>query len=206
MTINEAIQKFRLTAAERDGQRGLSVGSLSKPTVKEVNWIRENKIAILAELDAREATKKAAEQAEIDNILNGKTIISVSYCDGEYLSGWEVYGKQAKLLEKIGFVKYVSGWGYHISDDAIKTLGQEFNYPAAVEYMRPATEAAEAKKAKEQAELQVKFGEAKAIGKPVLIKSYMAECNDPREECSTDVVSIYAMPDGSRSTERQHTW
>ena len=50
------------------------------------------------------------------------------------------------------------------------------------------------------------FAVAKETGKKQEIKHYMAECNDPREECSTDVVTIYAMPDGTEKTERMHTW
>lgn len=50
------------------------------------------------------------------------------------------------------------------------------------------------------------FAIAKETGKKQEIKHYMAECNDPREECSIDVVTIYAMPDGTEKTERMHTW
>jgi len=50
------------------------------------------------------------------------------------------------------------------------------------------------------------FATAKATGKKQEIKHYMADCNDPREECSLDVVTVYAMPDGTEKTERMHTW
>lgn len=66
--------------------------------------------------------------------------------------------------------------------------------------------AATAKKGQEEAEMQAKFEEARISGKPVVLESYMADCNDPHEECSTDLVATYAMPDGSTKTERQHTW
>jgi hypothetical protein len=70
--------------------------------------------------------------------------------------------------------------------------------------------AAEAKKAAdEKAEtdrVDAIFAVAKETGKKQYINHYMADCNDPREECSTDVVTVYAMPDGTTKTERQHTW
>ena len=50
------------------------------------------------------------------------------------------------------------------------------------------------------------FATAKETGKPVQLERYMTDCNDPREECSTDIVVVYAMPDGTTKTERQHTW
>ena len=50
------------------------------------------------------------------------------------------------------------------------------------------------------------FEVAKKTGKKQEIKHYMADCNDPHEECSLDVVTVYAMPDGTEKTERMHTW
>jgi len=70
--------------------------------------------------------------------------------------------------------------------------------------------AAENKKADEKKaesdRIDTIFATAKETGKKQYIKHYMADCNDPREECSLDVVTIYAMPDGTTKTERQHTW
>lgn len=58
---------------------------------------------------------------------------------------------------------------------------------------------------KENAELQI-FAKAKQTGVKQVLKSYMTECNDPNEECSQDHVVIYAMPNGTKKTERMHTW
>jgi hypothetical protein len=55
-------------------------------------------------------------------------------------------------------------------------------------------------------ELAQKYETAKSTGKPVLLRQWAAECCDPHEECNTDIVTEYAMPDGSTTTERQHTW
>ena len=67
--------------------------------------------------------------------------------------------------------------------------------------MKPAKKKAEAK-----AERQAKFDEAAITGQPVVLQSYATDCNDPKEECSTDIVTVYAMPDGTTKTTRQHTW
>jgi len=50
------------------------------------------------------------------------------------------------------------------------------------------------------------FDTAKATGEKQELKRYMTDCNDPHEECSTDVVTVWAMPDGSEKTTRMHTW
>lgn len=70
--------------------------------------------------------------------------------------------------------------------------------------MRPAREAAEAKKVKVQAERQAKFDKAKATGKPVILRSWTTDCNDPNEKCNTDIVVEYAMPDGNIERKRTH--
>ena len=57
-----------------------------------------------------------------------------------------------------------------------------------------------------EAERASKFAEAFETGKPVLLKKWTAECSDPHEECSMDIVSEYAMPDGSTETKQYHTW
>ena len=57
-----------------------------------------------------------------------------------------------------------------------------------------------------QAELDQKFTEAKATGEKVFLQSWVADCNDPNEECSTDIISEWAMPDGTTKITRQHTW
>lgn len=67
-------------------------------------------------------------------------------------------------------------------------------------------EAAAKKKAEAEAETTRKCQEAKDTGKPVLLTSYTDDCNDPDEDCSLDIVNVFAMPDGTTKTKRQHTW
>lgn len=85
--------------------------------------------------------------------------------------------------------------------------------PAKAQAEKEAAEAAKkaaaekaAKEAAAEAERQAKFDEARESGKPVMLRGWSEDCNDPREECSQDIVRQYAMPDGSVKTRRQHTW
>lgn len=81
---------------------------------------------------------------------------------------------------------------------------KEAELAAKAEAERKAKEKAE-KEAKEKAELEVKFAEAKAKGKPVEIERYIVDCDGSVDECSTDIIYRYAMPDGSIEVSRIHT-
>jgi hypothetical protein len=150
--------------------------------------------------------KKAKKEAEKEAIRNGEKKIKVSYYDGEYLSGYSVYGLEAELLEELGLCKYVSGWGNHVNHDLIKTVGEEFTYAQAKAFAQPELDRKAEEKAQKQTKIAAKFEQAKAMGEPVELRRYTTDCNDPREECDTDVVYEYAMPDGTIKTKRQHTW
>ena len=97
---------------------------------------------------------------------------------------------------------------YEISpeDEEILVREQEVAVAEAEKATALAEAEAQAEKAKEDAIEKGKFDEARVTGKPVTLNSWMEDCNDPREECSTDVVTLYAMPDGTRKINRQHTW
>ncbi|NMA58655.1 hypothetical protein [Clostridium cochlearium] len=59
---------------------------------------------------------------------------------------------------------------------------------------------------KKEAAQKAKFELAKEGGKPVKLWKSLQPCNDPNEECNTDIVECYAMPDGTTKTKRYHTW
>lgn len=50
------------------------------------------------------------------------------------------------------------------------------------------------------------FDEAKRIGKKIKLYSYTDECRSKNEDCSTDIITRYAMPDGSEIEEVTHTY
>ena len=213
--INGLIKKFKIELAYKNGQEGLAVRG--KPSAAELAELKALKPEIMAELkrraaerwaaeNAKKAAEEAARQEEIRTLKAGEQKITLHYHDGEYLSGYEVFGAAADLLEELGLAEYVDGWGYHVADAAVKALGKEFTYSQAVEYTRPAREAAEAQKAAADAARQAKFDEARETGEPVLLKRWTEDCSDPREECSLDICCQYAMPDGSVKVKRNHTW
>jgi len=48
--------------------------------------------------------------------------------------------------------------------------------------------------------------EARETGKNIKLDSYTAHCNDPNEECNTDIITIYVTPSGRKKEERTHTY
>ena len=177
---------------------GAKIGGILLPKKIFDELVALEKSLIQVEKEAQEEEKRA--------IVAGEKPIQLRYHDGEYLSGYMVFGHAEKLLLALGLAKEISGWGTHVDPDAVKALGTEFTYPEAVEYTRPAREAAEKIAAKKKAERQAKFDEAAATGSPVVLYKWSEECNNPREECNVDNLTEYAMPDGTTKTERHHTW
>jgi len=205
--VGELILKYRIERHSEDklafrAPRGMS-------DEEAVAVVSAHKPEILAELIRREeesAAKEAARVEEARAIRAGEIAIRPEWHDGEILSDWQVFGEAAKALEEIGAAKYISGWGYCVEGAIIKALGKEFTFPQVEEFLRPSREAKEAREQAEAEERQAKFDEAQRTGEPVELDSWMANCNDPREECSLDHVIEYAMPDGTTRVERHHTW
>jgi hypothetical protein len=202
--ISEMIAKYSIT------RQGDNLAIYNRPkTAAEVEVIRAAKPEILAELIRREeesAAKEAAKVEEARAIRAGEIVIRPQWHDGEILSGWEVFGQAADALEEIGVAKYISGWGHIVEQATIDALGKEFTFPQAAELTRRAREEKEAAARAKAEERLAKFDEAKRTGKRVELRSWMDDCNDPREQCSLDHVTEYAMPDGTTKIVRQHTW
>ncbi len=65
---------------------------------------------------------------------------------------------------------------------------------------------AEARKREKAEGERAAYAEAARSGEPKALRSWVDECDDPREECSYDHVTVYAMPNGATRMVRQHTW
>ena len=50
------------------------------------------------------------------------------------------------------------------------------------------------------------FEIAKETGEKQYLYSYSVDCTDRHEECNTDIVTVWAMPDGTRKQTQVHTW
>ena len=111
------------------------------------------------------------------------------------------------ILKSIHGDAYGSRWGggmsalFEISPPQIESLQQE---------NKRIKEKNEQDEKEHQEKIEMErlaiFEKAKATGEPVFVRSYITECDGTESECSTDVISIYAMPDGTVSKTRQHTW
>jgi len=210
MTATELIKKYSISLYI-EGQ--IRVPNAKKLSQKTRDMLIAAKPEIIAELQRREqeeterkVAKLAEQEGERQAILSGQKLIQVRYHDGEHLSGWEVFGPAASILAGLGIAKEITYWGYHINSNIIETLGQEFTYQQAVEYMRPAVEAKKEAQKKKDAERQAKFDEARETGKPVLLRKWSTGCCDPREECSMDIHNELAMPDGTVKHDWCHTY
>lgn len=166
MKYKEIIEKYnlRIGLGMRPGAKRLEKVIIysGKPTKEDVEFMRANRLDIMAEIEAEEQRKKeearAKREARINAIKSGEINIEVYFRDGEYLSGYTLHGEEAELLAELKLARYVDGWGYHVENDLIKTLGKKFTYEQAAEFARPKLEAiAKAKaerEAKQAAELQ----------------------------------------------------
>lgn len=162
-----------------------------------------------ADYDVAMADKQAAKEAELADIRTGKTPVTVKYHDGEYLSGYEVFGPAADMLVQLGVAKDVNGWGTEVERGLIDRFGTAFTYQQATEYAQPRLDAKAEAKAQAEAKRAAIFDEAKETGKPVLLRSgieYTDEKEEQETENSMNIVRVYAMPDGTTKTERHGTY
>jgi len=61
-------------------------------------------------------------------------------------------------------------------------------------------------KAKAEAEEKEVFKRASKTGEKQVLKTFPVDCSNPREECNTDIITIWAMPDGTKEETVIHTW
>lgn len=233
MTISEMISKYNISAVVQNGQEMINIRPSRKPTAAELNAIKAAKPEILQYLADKAAERQAilaarrAEQEAIDKVCLEKMEAEVTELRKQIPSGHtEVKVTQTGDMDGYPVLEYEA--------DGVKLNWQDVNKVGIACAIRPGAMGAfetvyvfsisrerleeirteqkktadekETQEIAEKAELQAKFDEAKATGKNVKIRTYMAECNDPKESCSTDVVTEYAMPDGRVKKERMHTW
>jgi len=94
----------------------------------------EKHLKTQADLEQQEKQRREATRSDSHKI-------APIYHDGEYLSGYQVYGDEAEILKDLGLAKHVSGWGYEVSQKVIKDLGKEFTVEQAKAYAKPAMDA-----------------------------------------------------------------
>ena len=210
MEISELIRKFQL---ERSGENNIKAPGRMKIPKDTVEEIREKKALILAELKTRESEEAEREavfeqkkEEERKNLLSGKQLVELRFREGEYLSDWTAHGEAATMLEKMGLAKWISGWGIAVDAEVVSRLGTRFKLSEAEKIEKERQMVEERKARILSVERQAKFAEAKKTGKPVIISRRTCECDSRTEECSLDIVTTFAMPDGSEKVTREHTY
>lgn len=159
---------------------------------------------IKAQLD--EVKGKEFVEPEIEG--DDEKIITVRWYEGEYLSGY--VPSDYKTMEALELAAYVSGWGTRVKEEIVDALGKEFSVKQAKEFaFKRLREQFDRRRDHDVKELESqieKFEEAIQTGKPVVVKRWSEPCNDYREECDIDNITVYANPDGTTTTSRSHTW
>lgn len=110
----------------------------------------------------------------------------------------KVLGRKA---DEVDWGDYVHKYRYEMTFSEYKKLAELAE--------KKAQEAEQKKREKEKAEkerIEALFAKARETGEKQVIEQYSVPCNVPEEDCDIDIVTIYAMPDGTRKTERHHTW
>ena len=100
------------------------------------------------------------------------------------------------------------GWGYDETEARVAKLNELRKAVLKLEAEKTTKEKA-SRKAQKEAQRKAReklFRQAAETDKPVILHQYQAPCNNPNEECDVDDVVVYAMPDGSTKTVRNHSW
>ena len=180
MTIEKLIEKYNIKLAEQNGQEMITVNQAPKPA--EVAFIKEHKAEIIELLKKqnaeREAKRIADEEARVEFVL----------------VGWQTH--RALIDTRKNINEQLQKIAENVAGDMITPEMVKTAYAEAIEKKTTAIDIVAEAEALET---------AKATGIKQIIKKYNAACNDPRYECTFDIITIYAMPDGTRIEKRTHT-
>lgn len=81
------------------------------------------------------------EKKEYDDLMSGTRKIKITFCEGEYLSGYTAFGNSAKVIADLHCGHYVEGWGFLVDEEFAD---------GNIEKMRKHFEEVENKKAEEK--------------------------------------------------------
>jgi len=207
-------KKYNFDFVSRNGKNGMRISRfdteiLGKKINQDVLFTLPADIEskITAEFASIKTARENTEKKHYENLLSGKENFSVDWQEGDPLSGWVAKDDQArKILENLGLTEDISGWGTIVDEYFIQAVGQDFKYQQAFEYTQPKREEKRRKDRVKEEKTKKAFIEAKETGKPVEIRHYTVDCDNPNEECSTDIIVEWAYPDGTKEITKNHTW
>ena len=187
MTAQEMIKKFEIGGVYMDENGEERFRVYGKPTAKQIAEIKANKSEIISYIKAEQEAKMLEQAA--------KKAATVTF----WVVGWESHEISVDTRYDI--------------DEQLKKEAAYYSNDMTYESTKAAYEKAvavnadvEVKMAEVAAKKASIFAAAKATGEKQVLRSYMDDCDGSVIECSTDHVTIYAMPDGSTTEIRTHTF
>lgn len=176
-----------------------------------IQWIRtesENHIARLKEeADAKKATVWHWNNDNEYYALHIFPDISMDFRDDlrkiqntlqkNQMMIWDALVANSRPAEKQSWMHDNTTW-MEVPAEIVEQLAQDI-----VDAKNTKTQARKAEYVAKEADA---FQKAREAGEKVIIRKWTVPCEDEEEECSTDIVVEYAMPDGSKKIEQHHTW
>ncbi|MCL2140332.1 MAG: hypothetical protein FWH42_01440 [Dehalococcoidia bacterium] len=186
--IDKMIYDYNLVVVDGDKVGTYTAGGRLAGT-EDAEFLKDNKAAFIARIPEYMAEKAAEEKA------TREATITFIAC------GWEAHTISIDTRKDVE-AELKRAAEYYCKLDAItyESLCKDYAEAVAAKAEKEAKAAAEAERIKGIKNTAVSTGEKQEL------RSYIANCNDSREECSTDFVIEYAMPDGTVLVDRQHTW
>jgi len=182
------------------------------PSKKQRAFMQAHKEEIEAELrrrreeeEAKRIAKAQAKKQLKEQFENGEITAKVYAEDAENYTYYTVDSDIAELLFGTGLVRYNHN-GIEVPREVVEALGMEFTYTQVQEYLKKQEEKKAALESKQQEKVQAALEEAQRTGKQVVIRQIYTDCDGSVEECSTDIRTEYAMPDGTIRVTRTHTF
>lgn len=182
------------------------------PNKKQRAFMQAHREEIEAELKRRREEEEEQKAAKIqakkqlaDSFRNGEITAKVYTEDAENYTYYTINSDMAEILSAMGLVRYNHN-GIEVPRKVVEALGMEFTYNQVQEYLKKQEEKKAECESKEQARVQAALEEAKQTGREVVIRQMYTDCDGSVEECNTDIVTEYAMPDGTIKVKRVHTF
>jgi hypothetical protein len=193
-----------------DEYRHLRISVMGLVEVQEIHQIKNNKLdagivedekgKFRALIPMNEDMKKFVEWWEQEKIEWEEAKVEVFVPgDGEYSvdsrkTVEEILKEEAKYIE---YLDKKVGNGRKLFEEAIrKHLG----------WAEQKKQAEKEEKQEYEERFQKCLLEAQRTGSKVQLDRYTEDCDDPREECSTDIITVYITPEGKIKEERSHTF
>lgn len=118
----------------------------------------------------------------------------------------EVTETMRAYFDNENYVSYgFDGMAWEVTENEEKAITEESEKQAETNRIEREKQA-EIKKEGKEAERKTIFDKARITGEKQVLNHWTDECNDPNEDCSLDIIYQYAMPDGSITEVRSHTW